>query len=127
MCHYSQFPATRGAMDAAIKTDDDFTYGTFNLAALKTPGTPLAIVSPKADGSAGTGYQTNNAELIAVIMDLEAYGNGMPTVNKDHVKNPQRTPYLTAKILSDTNAAGAVGPDGVYRDPWGDPYIISTD
>src|SRR6266436_1028177 len=25
--HYSQFPATRFAMDSALKTGDDFTYG----------------------------------------------------------------------------------------------------
>ena len=124
--HYSQFPATRGAMDAAVKADEDFTYGTFNLAPLKTAGgTTVEISSPRINITGG--YQTNNAELMAVLMDLEAYGNGMTTVNKDHVKNPQRTAFLTAKMLSDTNATAAVGPDGVYRDPWGNPYIISVD
>jgi hypothetical protein len=34
--------------------------------------------------------------------------------------------FLDAKLTSDTDAPG-VGPDGVYRDPWGVPYIISFD
>src|SRR5207249_2575751 len=68
----------------------------------------------------------NNAEIMAALLDLEAYGNGMPTINKDHVKNPQRTPFLNATSVNATNVNG-VGPDGVYRDPWGQPYIISID
>ena len=44
----------------------------------------------------------------------------------NHVKNPQRTIFLNAKMASDTKSSG-VGPDGVYRDPWGNPYIITMD
>jgi hypothetical protein len=29
-------------------------------------------------------------------------------------------------MTSDANAPG-VGPDGVYRDPWGNPYVITID
>jgi hypothetical protein len=29
-------------------------------------------------------------------------------------------------MTSDANAPG-VGPDGVYRDPWGSPYVITID
>ncbi len=119
--HYSQFPATRGAMDAALKTGDDFTYGTAGLA-------PFLSSSPVFSPVLGvsSGYQTNNAEIMAALLDLEAYGNGMPTINKDHVKNPQRTAFLNAISVNATNVNG-VGPDGVYRDPWGQPYIISID
>ena len=121
--HYSQFPATRGAMDAALKTGDDFTYGTAGLASFNSPNGPQAVLSPGV--GPGT-YQTNNAEIMAALLDLEAYGNGMPTINKDHVKNPQRTAFLNARSVNDTNVNG-VGPDGVYRDPWGQPYIITID
>src|SRR6185295_4651344 len=51
---------------------------------------------------------------------------GQVTVNRDHVKNPQRNAFLNATQVSDTNSPG-VGPDGVYRDPWGNPYIITID
>ena len=120
--HYSQFPATRGAMDTALKTGDDFTYGTAGLASFLNSS---AVLFPTVGAPQGT-YQTNNAEIMAVLLDLEAYGNGMPTVNKDHVKNPQRTALLNAISVNATNVNG-VGPDGVYRDPWGQPYIISID
>jgi prepilin-type N-terminal cleavage/methylation domain-containing protein len=69
---------------------------------------------------------TNNAEVIAILMDATNYPGGGPTPNMNYVKNPQRTIFLNAKITDDTNSPG-VGPDGVYRDPWGGPYIISMD
>lgn len=69
---------------------------------------------------------TNNAEVIAILMDATNYPGGGPTPNMSYVKNPQRTIFLNAKIVADTNSPG-VGPDGVYRDPWGGPYIITMD
>jgi hypothetical protein len=59
-------------------------------------------------------------------MDLESYGDGRPTINKGHVKNPQHNSFLNAKLVSDTKSPG-IGSDGVYRDPWGNPYIITLD
>lgn len=73
----------------------------------------------------GTGYPTNN-EVVAILMDKESYANGTPTVNKDHVKNPKRIAMLSAKEVSDSSHGG-VGLDGVYCDPWGNPYVISLD
>ena len=67
-----------------------------------------------------------NSEIIAILMDRETFANGSATVNKDHVKNTKRVPYLTPKETSEVTLGG-VGPDGVYRDPWGNPYIISID
>jgi hypothetical protein len=34
--------------------------------------------------------------------------------------------FFSPKFTSSTTSAG-VGPDGVFRDPWGSPYIISVD
>ena len=69
----------------------------------------------------------SNAEIMAILFDLEKYPNGQPTVNVGHVKNPQRNiGYLAAYFVSDTVSPG-IGSDGVYRDPWGDPYIITID
>jgi hypothetical protein len=45
----------------------------------------------------------------------------------NHQKNPQRTLFLSAKMQGDTNTWPGVGPDLVYRDPWGNPYVISMD
>ncbi len=69
---------------------------------------------------------TTNSGVIAVLMDLEKFNNGVDTANKGHVLNPRRISNLNANITSDASSSG-VGPDGEYRDPWGTPYVISMD
>jgi len=70
---------------------------------------------------------TNNSEVIAILMDLEKFpGGGTNTVNVGHIKNTHMIKFLNASMVADTNTPG-VGPDLVYRDPWGNPYIISMD
>jgi hypothetical protein len=64
---------------------------------------------------------------MAILMDYTNYtGTGLPTINLGHVKNTQQTKFLTATMVSDPTRPG-VGPDLVYRDPWGNPYIITMD
>ncbi|MDB6028830.1 MAG: xcpT 2 [Verrucomicrobiales bacterium] len=83
-----------------------------------------------AKGAAGTyfgstvgTYQTNNAALMSILLDDDR--DGLP--NAKHVKNPQKVVCLTvSKRALDTNSSG-MGPDLCYRDPWGNPYIISLD
>ena len=112
---YNRFPVSTNAMASAALLGEDYTYDT---AFLQSAGA--------TSGPAYT-YLTNNSEVIAILMDLEKYpSNGLPTVNLGHVKNPQRTPFLNARMTSDPKTAG-VGPDLVYRDPWGSPYIITLD
>ena len=129
---YNTYPISREAMTSVGQANlqEDFTCGTVNVtcvgaalnAGFRTPGSPQPVTAP------GT-YQTNNAEVMAVLLDLEFYRNGNPTINKGHVKNPKRTAFLNAKAGSnDPNLPGSgIGPDGVYRDPWGNPYIITLD
>ncbi len=124
---YSRFPVSSNAINAVatMNPGQDFTYGTAGLGTvlIKTPGgTPASVLAPGGPGS----YQTNNAEVMAILLDLETYGDGRPTINRGHVKNPQQTKFLHANMVSDTVSPG-VGVDGVYRDPWGNPYIISID
>jgi prepilin-type N-terminal cleavage/methylation domain-containing protein len=69
---------------------------------------------------------STNAAIIAVLMDVETYGNGKDTPNKGHVANPQRHVFLNAQRVTEVGEPG-VGPDGEYRDPWGNSYIISMD
>ena len=126
----SQTPATKGVVSYASRNSEDFTYGTHNLPGFKIPGPPpgLQAINSPTLGSLDPfpPVQTNNAALVAVLMDMEKYPDGTDTVNKGHVKNTQRTAYLIAKFVSDPNLAG-VGPDGVFRDPWARPYIVSID
>jgi hypothetical protein len=61
------------------------------------------------------------------LMDFTNYPNGGATVNANHQKNPQQNKYLNSSaMVSSTNSPG-VGPDLNYRDPWGNPYLITMD
>lgn len=115
---YSRFPASEEAIKSAGANKADFTFGTENAA--------NATFQVRNGFSTAPQYETNNAEIIAILMDLEKYPDGRLTVNNKHVKNPQQHKYLSAEMVSDTKLPG-VGPDGVYRDPWGNPYIITVD
>jgi len=123
----NRFPASSNAVYVSGLTGQDFTYGTEGLPPFATPTAPGTepIMSPDVTAPNNT-YQTNNAEVMAILLDLEAYGDGRPTINANHVKNPQKTKYLSAKMTGD-NVSPGVGLDGVYRDPWGSPYIITLD
>jgi hypothetical protein len=66
-----------------------------------------------------------NSEVVDILMDKDTASNPNGS-NLNHVKNTKRTKYLSAKDVGDNTRPG-VGPDGVYRDPWGTPYIISLD
>jgi prepilin-type N-terminal cleavage/methylation domain-containing protein len=115
---YSRLPMSKDAVDAAGKAPggpDDMTYGGVYQSSSGT-------ITIEATGA----YKTNNSEVMAILMDMESFPNGIKTINQGHVKNTQQTKFLNASMVSDTNQPG-VGPDGVYRDPWGSPYIISMD
>jgi prepilin-type N-terminal cleavage/methylation domain-containing protein len=111
---YSRFPISSGAQAAAGV--NEFTYG----AVFQTPAGP--------DNLLNAIYPTNNSEVIAILMDITNYPDGSgATANNGYVKNPQRTIFLNAKMVGDTNTWPGVGPDLVYRDPWGNPYVITMD
>ena len=120
---YGRFPVSSEAQAAAganannaRNPNGDFTYGgTGHDAAGKlswTLGTPV------------NGSVFNNAEVIAILMDVT--NTTVTAVNQNHQKNPQQRIFLNAKMTGDTSSPG-VGSDLVYRDPWGNPYIITMD
>ena len=109
---YSRYPTMQDA------GTNDFTYAG---------GTPLDTIDNGMPFLGAGRWNTNNSEVIAILMDIEKYpGSGQQTCNFGHVKNSHQTKFLNAQMVSDTITPG-VGPDLVYRDPWGNPYIISMD
>ena len=115
-----RFPVSGPAMAAASAAGEDFTYGV-NF--LRTNNASITGLLP----GFYTGYAPDNSEIIAILMDFTNYPyNGLTTVNTNHVKNPKKERYLTANMVSDQISPG-VGSDLVYRDPWGNPYIITLD
>ncbi|MGA2786446.1 MAG: prepilin-type N-terminal cleavage/methylation domain-containing protein [Verrucomicrobiota bacterium] len=128
---YGRFPVSAAVQQAAQAGNSgnfDFTYGgNFLTPASPNPkpfGTPITIngkIQP----------QTND-EVIAILMDLTNYPSGVLTANTNHQKNPQQTAFLNAKMSGyDPTKGGTpmpgVGADLVYRDPWGNPYVITMD
>jgi prepilin-type N-terminal cleavage/methylation domain-containing protein len=115
---YGRFPVSAAAQQAASAAGSDFTYcGLYTNA--------NGTVWPNA--STTTAYATSNSDVIAILMDYTNYPNGSgSTINTNYQKNPQKTIFLNAKLTGDTVSDG-VGTDLVYRDPWGNPYIISLD
>ena len=111
---YSRFPVTKPEQTAAGTSD--FTTGL-----IFGPGN-------------GVGYSyDNNSNVVAILMDLEKYPNGNVTSNSLHVYNPKQVKYLNARLsgydptIPDPNPPGGVDNTGIYRDPWGNPYMISMD
>ena len=126
---YSRYPASARARESA--KDLDFTFGTRNLdqgggtPVLKDKnGRPLPIIENTPIQS---DHENSNAEVMSALLDVEKFRNGVDwTLNKLHALNPNKTVYLNVKEVSDIKSPG-VGLDGVYRDPWGNPYIITVD
>jgi prepilin-type N-terminal cleavage/methylation domain-containing protein len=112
---YGRFPVSPAAQAAATTATSDFTYG----------GTGHDASGNPSWNPSQLGTLTND-EVMAILMDVTNYPGGGPTVNNNHVKNPQQTVFLSAHPSGDTSSSG-IGTDLVYRDPWGNPYIITMD
>lgn len=139
---YSRMPAFNRSRDSITDTCPDFTYGTAARAGnsvtptlLNGRGQPLVPIGNT--GNTG-GWQNNNSELVAILRDMERFADGTVTVNADHRLNPQKQNFLDG--FQDRNyqrppgpgrpplyGPRGVGPDGVLRDPWANPYIVTLD
>jgi prepilin-type N-terminal cleavage/methylation domain-containing protein len=123
---YSRVPASKDTRAALDNPDlyPDFTYGTRlgNGWSMNNKKQSVAIQTPGVN----VRDQKNNSELVAILKDIEQFRNGVPTVNAGHALNPQKMAFLNAKEVDGARSPG-IGPDGVYRDPWGNPYIVTLD
>jgi prepilin-type N-terminal cleavage/methylation domain-containing protein len=109
---YSRLPIISGA---GINTGTgDITFG-------------LGInTNPAAGPLVAQNVIATNSAIIAVLMDQETFRNNVRSANYGHVLNPQKLAFLNPKLATDSTSPG-VGLDGEYRDPWGNPYVISLD
>jgi len=103
----------------------DFTYGG---------SFPNASGSLQAVGtSMGGGTVLSNNEVVAILMDFTNYpGTTVATINTNHQSNPQQTKFLNARMSGWSPSQGGTPLAGVdnnlvFRDPWGNPYLISLD
>ncbi len=116
---YSRYPSSAQTRRALNANSPDFTYGTASGGGqffTNKKGQRTSIYNTRLR------LMTNNAEVMAILIGvLDA--NNLSTPNPE---NPEKTPFLDPKRVSDVKSAG-LGPDLVYRDPWGMPYIITLD
>jgi len=114
---YSRFPITSGGLsdEQGEAKGFDFTTG---------------LVFGPGNNASKYSYD-NNSNVVSILMDVEKFPNGYPTSNDKHVKNPKQIKFLNAKRSeskhNDADPLPGVDEDGIYRDPWGNPYIISMD
>jgi prepilin-type N-terminal cleavage/methylation domain-containing protein len=141
---YSRLPATKRTRDAhaakpaynnqlATVATPDWVFGNFKTVDPKgfEPAAVVAsltgyqeVVDPQSGGR-----NPNNSEVMAILTgqtlpDVVA-GNSDP-VNANNNQNPKRNIYLNAKVVP-TRQANGIDDLGVYRDPWGHPFIIILD
>jgi prepilin-type N-terminal cleavage/methylation domain-containing protein len=121
---YGRFPISKAEQNFAQQ--NDFTTGY-----IQNPQNGITWTPSSATYLSGTGFSfDNNSNVVAILMDSLASANGTPTVNTNHQYNPKSVIYLTAKMSGwDPSQGGTPLPGvdntGVYRDPWGNPYIIT--
>ena len=127
---YGRFPITKPEQTTAMQNSE---FGHNDLT--------VGLVPSSFGTSGGNGVLTynggysfyNNTNIVAILMDLEKFPNGVPTFNSGHVYNPKQVKYLNAKLsgydptTGDPNPPGGVDNAGIYRDPWGNPYVITVD
>jgi prepilin-type N-terminal cleavage/methylation domain-containing protein len=118
---YSRYPGSQKLRAKA--GDGDFTFGTMYFDPQSGAMSPLTNKKgqPLPTIVNGYDYENCNAEVMAALLDRT---NLMWNLN--HALNPNKIGYLDAKVVSDSRLPG-VGPEGVYRDPWSNPYIITVD
>jgi prepilin-type N-terminal cleavage/methylation domain-containing protein len=124
---YSRMPVHKSTLADLSDSTPDFTFGTWtgNGWSQNKKGQTVQITTQ------GTRVPPkNNSELVAILTDTEYTRLGTPTVNVGHALNPRKTVFLNAKENDapvTTRVRPGLGVDGVYRDPWGMPYIATLD
>jgi prepilin-type N-terminal cleavage/methylation domain-containing protein len=129
---YGRMPLFKEAEDALARVNTtvlDYTYGTtFNNNQLGP--NPKYAPYPSIITEA-ISVQANNSVLMGILLNIDTVPysrSGQITTTYNAQRNPQKITFLNAKMVSQGQAfTGGVGPDLVYRDPWGNPYIVSID
>lgn len=108
---YGVWPVPKEAQTIAADNFGHYTFGRYTGTAWQY-ATPLPAVREE--------YLMDNRGVIAILMARDV------PPNLGNARNPRKVKYLDVKDAKDNTSSG-IGPDGVYRDPFGNPYIISFD
>ena len=89
----------------------------------RAPASPTAEATA-ADYTFSFGNNETNSVVMAILLDRPR-----PNVPNDDLhlrRNPRKLVFLNATMTHDNSLPG-IGTDLVYRDPWGNPYVITVD
>jgi prepilin-type N-terminal cleavage/methylation domain-containing protein len=118
---YQRMPVPKEAELCTAQNQDcpDFTYGTTD-----PSGARLNPTYPVITTYGNPTYQASNAELLAILRGPKLAPTQLAALAG--TRNPRNIVFFDAKVAAAAGSAG-LGSDGVLRDPWGNPYIISLD
>jgi len=126
---YQRYPTSQSVRkDGVSNFNPDYTYGTYGT----TPDQPTSpsfaakgVSQPTTIPTTPVKVSTNNSEVVAILMDMNRTIPSNPT--KGNSENRQGIAFLNTKFSNVKGGPGVGNDDGVYRDPWGSPYIITMD
>jgi prepilin-type N-terminal cleavage/methylation domain-containing protein len=99
---YERYPASKPVEATSTAVSPDYTFGVGMLA---------------SDGRA-----RDNSELMEILLDIDRVGGP----NEGHRRNPKKLVLLHAKQVTG-ELPGVNTVDWIYRDPFGNPYIVTLD
>ncbi|MEY3275684.1 MAG: hypothetical protein RL153_950 [Verrucomicrobiota bacterium] len=122
---YSRLPASAQTRAAVSDARPDFIYGTVQ------DGVQVFSSKGKQDYAqvrnlSGNAWQISNAELLTILLRESRTINGQ-LINKGNELNPQQETFLTVRSETGRKPDRVDEVDGVYRDPFGFPYIVVVD
>jgi prepilin-type N-terminal cleavage/methylation domain-containing protein len=122
---YSRLPSSQQSRASVSDKFPDFTFGT------RQDGVQVLSSKGKQDyaqvlNPSGGTWQVSNAELMTILLHEQRTINGQ-MINKGHELNPQQETFLTVRSELGRKPDRVSEEDGVYRDPFGFPYIVIID
>ncbi|MDA7915759.1 type II secretion system GspH family protein [Verrucomicrobia bacterium] len=115
---YSRYPL----INEIYAQQSDYTFGTRDQLDFNS-----AYVQRHSDYDlpSGTAIERCNRDIMGTLAGLTNFRDGSQTANTNHQYNIKKDIIFSAK--QGESGVKGVGEDGIYRDPWGSPYIISID
>ena len=114
---YDRYPASKEAEKYASDNANanpakpDFTFGG------PPPGPgPVTLGTPPTPPQL-----RDNRDVMKILLDIDDADGP----NEGHKRNPKKTVFMNAKPA--INNGPGQGADGVFRDAWGNPYVITID
>ena len=94
---YNRYPIPPQIAKTLTAASPDYTFGTMHMtgsrARLLKNNKGEALPKIASPGR----LQISNAELVAILQDVEAFRNGRPTSNRNHKLNSRKVNFLNAK------------------------------